>query len=38
MVTDSSFSSMLRHLDAGTQPVKDANFPSEEHMRKVMQG
>jgi hypothetical protein len=38
MVTEFSFSSMLRHLDAGTQPVKDATFPSEEQMRKAMQG
>jgi steroid delta-isomerase len=38
MVTEFSFSAALRHLDEGTRPVKDTAFPTEEHMRKAMQG
>jgi steroid delta-isomerase len=38
MATDFSFSAMLRHLDAGTTLARAAGSPTEEHMRKVMEG
>lgn len=37
MTADFSFSTLMRHLDAGTSPTVPAGIPSQEHMRAVME-
>lgn len=37
MTKDFSFGKLMRHLEAGTSPIKATGFPAQEHMSQVMQ-
>ncbi|MFJ6062657.1 hypothetical protein ACIQHU_06410 [Streptomyces tendae] len=38
MTTDFSFGKLMRHLTAGTELPRPAGLPTEEHMRKAIEG